>query len=40
MESFLASLQFWHWLILAAVLGAIGRFCPACSSSGSGLPRD
>ena len=28
MESFLESLQFWHWLILAAVLGAIEAVLP------------
>ena len=28
MEGFLESLQFWHWLILAAVLGAIEAMLP------------
>ena len=28
MEGFLESLQFWHWLILAAVLGAIEAVLP------------
>ena len=28
MEGFLASLQFWHWLILAAVLAAIEALAP------------
>ena len=28
MEAFLASVQFWHWLILAAVLGGIEALLP------------
>ena len=28
MEGFLASIQFWHWLILAAVLGGIEALLP------------